>query len=71
MQKTQVDPIITEVRAVRDDYAARFNYDVGKMFRDLQARQKTSDSKYSCYPARWLPEFNLEIFRDRKPIYII
>ena len=38
MQTIRPDPIITEVRAIRDEYAARFDYDVGKMFRDLQDR---------------------------------
>ena len=52
MQTTHFDPIITEVRAIRDEYASRFNYDVGRMFRDLQARQNISDRKYVCYPAR-------------------
>lgn len=52
MQTTQLDPIITEVRAIRDEYAARFDYDVGKMFRDLQGRQDASDRRYVCYPAR-------------------
>ena len=52
MQTTQLDPIITEVRAIRDEYAARFDHDVGRMFRDLQARQKISGRKYVCYPAR-------------------
>ena len=52
MQTIQPDPIITEVRAIRDEYAARFDYDVGKMFRDLHDRQNASDRKYVCYPAR-------------------
>ena len=52
MQTTQPDPIITEVRANRDEYAARFNYDVGEMFRDIRARQKASNREYVCYPAR-------------------
>ncbi len=52
MQTTEPDPIIAEVRAIRDEYAARFDYDVGKMFRDLQERQNASDRNYACYPAR-------------------
>jgi len=52
MQTTQLDPIIAEVRAIRDEYAARFDYDVGRMFRDLQAKQNASNRKYVCYPAR-------------------
>ena len=52
MQTTRPDPVITEVRALRDEYAARFDYDVEKMFRDLRDRQNASDHKYVCYPAR-------------------
>jgi len=33
------DPIVEEVRRARDKYAARFNYDLSAIFRDLQERQ--------------------------------
>lgn len=33
------DPIVNEVRSVRDKLAARFNYDVDAIFDDLQKRQ--------------------------------
>ncbi len=33
------DPIVEEVRRTRQEYAARFNYDLAAIFRDLQARQ--------------------------------
>ena len=51
MQTTQLDPIIAEIRAIRDEYAAHFNYDVAKMFQDIRARQEASDREYVCYPA--------------------
>ena len=52
MQKQPTDPIIAELRTVRDAHAARFNYDVKAIFRDLQARQKASGRKYVRYPAK-------------------
>ncbi len=52
MQTTQPDPIITEVHTFRDEYAARFNYDVGRIFHDIRARQEASKREYVCYPAR-------------------
>ena len=52
MRKQPTAPIIAELRAVRDAHAARFNYDVKAIFRDLQARQKTSGRKYVRYPAK-------------------
>ena len=52
MQTIQTDPVIAEVHAIRDEYAARFDYDVGRMFRDLQVRQEASDRNYVCLSAR-------------------
>jgi hypothetical protein len=33
------DPIVEEVRRIRQQYAARFNYDLAAISRDLQERQ--------------------------------
>ena len=52
MQTTQTDPIIAEVRAVRDEHAARFGYDVEAIFRDIRAMQEASGGEYVRYPAR-------------------
>lgn len=40
MKTSQPDPIIAEIRTVRDQHAARFGYDVKAIFRDIQARQE-------------------------------
>jgi hypothetical protein len=34
----QDDPIVEEVRRVREAYAARFNYDLEAIFQDLKRR---------------------------------
>ena len=52
MKTPQPDPIIAEVRAVRDQHAARFDYDVKAIFRDIQTRQEASGRQYVRYPAR-------------------
>ena len=52
MQNQQPDPIIAEIRAIRDEHAARFNYDVKAIFRDIQAKQKASGRKYVRYPPK-------------------
>ena len=52
MRETQTDPIIDELRAVRDQHAARFNYDVEETFRDIQAQQEASGRKYIRLPPR-------------------
>lgn len=64
MQTTRLDPIITEVRVIRDEYAARFDYDVGRMFRNLRARQEASDREYVRLPAR-RPSTDPSIARDQ------
>lgn len=36
------DPIVDEVRKYRQEYAAKFNYDLKAICRDLRERQKRS-----------------------------
>ena len=52
MKTPQTDPVIAEVRAVREQHAARFNYDVKAIFRDIRARQEASGRQYVRYPSR-------------------
>jgi hypothetical protein len=34
------DEIVEEVRAARETYAARFNYDLAEMYKDLKAKEQ-------------------------------
>lgn len=52
METRQPDPIIAELRAIREAYAARFDYDVDAMFKDIRARQEASGQEYVRLPAR-------------------
>ena len=52
MKPRHPDPIIAEVRAVRDEHAARFGYDVKAIFRDIRSMQKASGRVLVRYPAR-------------------
>ena len=52
METRQTDPIIAELRAIRQAYATRFDYDVETMFRDSRARQEASGREYVRLPAR-------------------
>ncbi len=52
MDTRRTDPIIAELRAFRQVYAARFDYDVEAMFRDIRARQEASGREYVRLPAR-------------------
>lgn len=36
------DPIVEEVRAARDAYAKKFGYDLTKIVRDLQRKEKSA-----------------------------
>jgi hypothetical protein len=44
--QTMNDPIVDEVRRVRDAHAARFNYDLDAIFQDIKEREKTSGLKF-------------------------
>lgn len=46
------DPIVAEVRAIRDELAAQCGYDIKEIFRKLREQQAESDLKYVRYPAR-------------------
>jgi hypothetical protein len=46
---TWSDPIVGEVRRVRDAYAARFNYDLRAIYRDLKEKEKRSGLKIVSY----------------------
>ena len=52
MHTRQTDPIIAELRAIRQAYAARFDYDVEAIFKDIRARQKASGRDYVRLTAR-------------------
>ena len=46
------DPIVAEVRAIRDKLAAECGYDVGEIFRRIRQRQAESGLDYVSYPPR-------------------
>lgn len=50
------DPIVDEVRRVRDAYAARFNYDLRAIFRDLKEKEKRSGRKVVSYAENARPQ---------------
>ena len=48
------DPIVAEVRAVRDRLAARFDYDLEAIFRHVKAVEAKSGRSYVQCPPRAL-----------------
>ena len=46
------DPIVEEVRKVREEHAARFDYDLEKIFRDLKEQERKSGRKVVSLPPK-------------------
>lgn len=46
------DPIVEEVRRIRQEYAAQFNYDLGAMVQDLQKRQQEHSDRLVSFPPK-------------------
>jgi hypothetical protein len=46
------DPIVTETRALRDEYASQFNYDINAIFEDLMAKQAKHPERIVSFPPR-------------------
>ncbi len=49
------DPIVKEVREIRQAHAAQFNYDLDAIFEDLKEQEKRSGRTYVSYPAKRIP----------------
>ncbi len=46
------DPIVAEVRKIREAYAAQFNYDLTAIYHDLKRQEKESGRVFVSYPPR-------------------
>jgi hypothetical protein len=47
------DPIVEEVRKVREAHAAKFGYDLRAIYEDLKIQEKKSDRKFVTLPPRY------------------
>jgi hypothetical protein len=59
------DPIVDEIRRIRDAHAAKFNYDLDAIFQDIKEEEKKSGLKYVSYPPR-RPENVLDASSNEK-----
>lgn len=52
------DEIVEEVRRVRDEYAAKFNYDFAAIYEDIKTQEKQTKRKVVSLPPKkvQLPE---------------
>ena len=46
------DPIVAEVRRIRAEHAAKFQYDLEAIYRDLKEKERTGGRTYVRYPPR-------------------
>ena len=46
------DPIVEEIRHIRDAHAAKFNYDLDAIFKDIKEQEKKSGLKFVSFPPR-------------------
>ncbi|HEX4951959.1 MAG TPA: hypothetical protein VF017_00985 [Thermoanaerobaculia bacterium] len=46
------DPIVEEVRGVREAHAARFDYDLQRIFEDIKRQERESGRQYVSFPPR-------------------
>jgi len=46
------DPIVAEVRRIREEYAARFHYDIKAICRAAQEREKAGGREVAVLPPR-------------------
>ncbi len=55
------DPIIEELHRIREEMAAKFNYDVHAMFADIQAQQAKEDRPVVSFAKQRKEELTEEI----------
>lgn len=48
----ELDPVVAEVRLVRERYAASFNYDIRRMAADLREREQQHSARLVAFPPR-------------------
>ena len=70
------DPIVDEIRRIRDAHAARFNYDLDAIYRDIKEQELASGRKFvSFVPTNAEPNKTLQptgaaipVSRDIQPL---
>ena len=59
------DPIVDETRKVRDDLAAKFNYDVRALGQYYRSREKSEDRKGVLRPPKLITEEHEALVTDQ------
>jgi len=50
------DPIVEEIRSIRDSYAKQFNYNLEAIFQDIKEQQSKSNYNYITLPSKFLKQ---------------
>lgn len=48
------DPLVEEIRIIRDEYAGKFDYDLDAIYRDLKEKEIKNGRKLFTFPAKRL-----------------
>lgn len=46
------DPIVKEVRRIREEHSARFGHDLDRIYQEVKRLEKASGRHYASYPPR-------------------
>ena len=49
MKEPRIDPIVEEIRKEREEYAAKFDFDLEKVFLDLKRLEQEDDGPYVSF----------------------
>ncbi len=49
MKEPRIDPIVEEIRKEREEYAAKFDFDLEKIFLDLKRLEQEDDGPYVSF----------------------
>jgi hypothetical protein len=55
----KLDPVLAEIRKVREAYSEKFNGDIRAMAADIRARQKSSGHHIVSRPSKPIPDQSL------------
>lgn len=48
----QKDPIVEEIRKIREEHSAKYNHDLRAIYKDLKEQEYTSGRRYVKFPAK-------------------
>jgi hypothetical protein len=52
------DPIVEEIRRIREEHAARFNYDIDAIAADIKRQEQENADRLVTFPPHLLPKIS-------------